>query len=251
MRCPFARKACSRLCHACQQQQQQYLKVFIIIGADSAVPKIEHAFVKIGGFVWHKIWHNLGTDFTKLCHARFASRFGYNAAMNGNGLSAKQLAFVSEYLKDLNATKAAIRAGYSPKTAHAQGSDLLRKPELAAAIQEGQQDAAARNEVTVDRIVQEYARIAFADVTDYVNVIGGEAVVKDTIGMTKDQTAAIAEISQTKDGVRLKLHDKGKALDALGKHLGMFVERFKDETPDGPPPSIRVLFGPEPEDASE
>ena len=169
--------------------------------------------------------------------------------MNGNGLSAKQQAFVSEYLKDLNATKAAIRAGYSPKTAHAQGSDLLRKPEISAAIQEGQQDAAARNEVTVDRIVQEYARIAFADVTDYVNVIGGEAVVKDTIGMTKDQTAAIAEISQTKDGVRIKLYDRGKGLDALGKHLGMFVERFKDETPDGPPPAIRVLFGPAEDDS--
>ena len=94
----------------------------------------------------------------------------------------------------------------------------------------------------------EYSRIAFADTTDYVTIVGGEAVVKDTAMLTRDQTAAIAEIVQTKDGVRIKLHDKGKSLDALGKYLGMFVERFKDETPpDETPAQINVFFGPEPE----
>ena len=189
---------------------------------------------------------NPGTARHNLCHARFAVLIGYNAAMPvSNGLTPKQLAFVSEYLKDLNATKAALRSGFSPRSAGTQGNALLQKPEISAAIQEGQQDAAARNEVTVDRIVQEYARIAFANLTDFANVTDGEVVVEDTDTMPLDKTAVLSELAQTKDGVHLKLHDKGKALDALGKHLGMFVERIKDETPvDETPAQIIINWGP-------
>ena len=78
------------------------------------------------------------------------------------GLSPKQERFAMEYLIDLNATQAAIRAGYAKRTAGSQGHDLLKKPEIQAAIQEGRQEAEKRTDITLDRVLHELAILALA-----------------------------------------------------------------------------------------
>ncbi len=78
-------------------------------------------------------------------------------------LNDRQARFVAEYLVDLNATQAAIRAGYSPPSARTQAADLLPNPNLAAAIAEAQAARGRRTEVTADRVVLELARVAFGD----------------------------------------------------------------------------------------
>ena len=81
-------------------------------------------------------------------------------------LTAKQQRFVDEYLIDLNATQAAIRAGYSEKTAFSIGTENLRKPLIQKAIQQRKQAREQRTEITQDRVIQELAAIGFARATD-------------------------------------------------------------------------------------
>jgi len=83
-------------------------------------------------------------------------------------LNDKQKAFVDEYLIDLNATQAAIRAGYSPRTAGQQGFDLLKKPEIQARISERQQDRQKRTEITQDMVLQRWWQIANADPNELI-----------------------------------------------------------------------------------
>ena len=140
-------------------------------------------------------------------------------------LTAKQQAFVREYIVDNNATQAAIRAGYSEHTAKEQGSRLLTKVHIARAVSKAQDERARRTEVTADRVVLEYARLAFSDISDLVTIEGGAVKVRDTAELTEDQRVAISEISETSSGMRIKAHSKTVALEALGKHLGMFIDR--------------------------
>ena len=82
--------------------------------------------------------------------------------MVGRMLTAKQQRFVEEYLVDLNATQAAIRAGYSPETARSIGSENLSKPDIADAIAEGRAKLSEKCEVTAERVIRELALIGFA-----------------------------------------------------------------------------------------
>ena len=143
-------------------------------------------------------------------------------------LTPKQARFVEEYLVDLNATQAAIRAGYSEKTAAEQGYDNLRKPQLAEAIQAAQESRSKRTEITADRVLEELAKVGFANAGDYFDW-GPEGIgVKDKAELSAEQQAAVAEVSetttQTGGTVRLKLHDKIGALEKIGRHLGMFKD---------------------------
>ena len=156
-------------------------------------------------------------------------------------LSAKQQRFVEEYVIDLNATAAAKRAGYSDRTARAQSSRLLTKADIQACVQAERQRIAERNDVTVDRIVEEYRRIAFADLTEVIQIRDGHASVIDTDDLTIEQKAAISEIHETKDGIRIKRESKIAALDSLGKHLGMFTKNINVHN-TGPPPTIVLDF---------
>src|SRR5919197_2742959 len=79
-------------------------------------------------------------------------------------LTPKQARFCAEYLIDLNATQAAIRAGYSPRTANEQGARLLAHVSIAAAISQAKQAQAERTGITADRVLQEIARLAFVDI---------------------------------------------------------------------------------------
>ena len=97
-------------------------------------------------------------------------------------LSAKQAAFVREYVVDGCATKAAIRAGYSPRTAGFAGYDCLKKPQVAAAIAKSQREMARRAGITRQMIVDEYARIAFdADFIEPVNASAKRAALADLV----------------------------------------------------------------------
>lgn len=130
-------------------------------------------------------------------------------------LTPKQKLFVDEYLVDLNATQAAIRAGYSEKTAYSIGNENLMKPEIAKAIQNAQQKRQERTEITQDCVVQEIADNAFRPASD----------------------------AQESD---FKHASKAKYLDMLCKHLGVYDK----ETASGTTRETGVVMMPEvPDDA--
>lgn len=146
-------------------------------------------------------------------------------------LSPRRSRFVTEYLVGLNATQAAIRAGYSPRTAKQQGSRLLTHVDVIAAMEARQEDLADENTVTPERVVAELARIAFARYGTYAKLEGDELILTDTDDLPDGADAAISEITQVttvtgKRTVRVKLHNKIDALDKLGRVLGLFVDRL-------------------------
>lgn len=148
-------------------------------------------------------------------------------------LNIKQKTFVQEYLVDLNATQAAIRAGYSPKTAEVQGSRLLSNVKVQEAIQEAMKARQKRTEVTQDRVLDELAKIAFSDATDIAEVKGGVVKIRDTKDLSPDQKAAIAGIKEGKYGIEVTRYDKLRALEMIGKHIGFFDQHEpEEENPD-------------------
>lgn len=144
-------------------------------------------------------------------------------------LTPKQKAFAAEYLVDLNAAAAATRAGYSERTARAKGYVLLQMPEIQSLIQDGMTRRAKRLEITQDQVVQELARIAFFNATRAARVVnnqyGAQVEFTDTADLTEDERAAIAGIEETKHGIKVSSYDKIRALELLGRHLGMFDEK--------------------------
>ncbi len=145
-------------------------------------------------------------------------------------LTKKQKIFADEYLIDLNATRA-YRVAYpsvkKEETAAVNGSRMLRNAKVAEYIQKRMQDRQKRTEITQDRVLQELAAIAFARVTDYAEVKDGQAIIKDTGNLDEQQARAIAGIKEGKFGVEVKLNDKEKALELLGRHLGMFKDKVE------------------------
>jgi len=136
---------------------------------------------------------------------------------------------VIEYLVDANATRAAIRAGYSPRGAEVQGHRLLRNAKVAAAIRVGQAEQAGRAQVTAERVRQELARIAFADLRDYATW-GPEGLrLNASNALGRDQSAAIVRVHEARHrgdrSVTVRLHGKLAALNALAKVLGLFDQR--------------------------
>lgn len=156
-------------------------------------------------------------------------------------LSNKQRRFVDEYLVDLNATQAAVRAGYSGRTANSTGPRLLKNPAVAGAVAERQERISNHLFVTAERVVLEYAHLAFADMRDYMHFAENGDVLLDWSTMPEDATKAIVEVTQDvyNEGrgnaqrevkrTKFKLHDKRGALDALAKHLGLFRERSGED----------------------
>lgn len=145
-------------------------------------------------------------------------------------MTKKQKRFVDEYLIDLNATRAYKVAYPSIKKdeiAAVNGSKLLRNTKVADYIQKRMQDRQKRTEITQDRVLEELAAIAFARATDFAEIKGGCVIIKDTSGLSEQQIKAIAGIKEGKFGIELKLNDKEKALELLGRHLGMFKDRLE------------------------
>ncbi|QLP97485.1 MAG: terminase small subunit [Rhodoblastus sp.] len=141
-------------------------------------------------------------------------------------LTPRQQRFVAEYLVDLNGTQAAIRAGYSPKTARAIATENLTKPAVADAIAIEMARRSERTEITIDMVLKELAAIGFANAGDFFEWGPDGIVIRPKETLTREQQGVVAEVSQTvtKDGgsVRVKLHDKASALEKIGRHLGGF-----------------------------
>ena len=155
-------------------------------------------------------------------------------------LTDKQKKFVEEYLIDLNATQSAIRAGYSPKTANEQGARLLANVSIQEAISKAMAERSRRTGINQDRIVQELARIAFVKITDVVDPDG-----EINTNASDDDLACIesykVEDSDSVNGSsskrEVKLASKIKALELLGKHVGMWNDKIQVDV------SIPVLGG--------
>lgn len=145
-------------------------------------------------------------------------------------LTEKQKIFVDEYLVDLNATRA-YKVAYprvkKDDVAAPAATRLLRNVKVADYIEERMQERQKRTEVTQDRVIEELAAIAFARATDYAEVINGMVRIRDTEDLTETQVRAIAGIKDGKSGIELKLNDKEKALELLGRHLGMFKDKLE------------------------
>ena len=150
-------------------------------------------------------------------------------------LTDKQKKFIDEYLVDLNATQAAIRAGYKEKAAYRTGAENLRKPQIQEEIQKRIKDRQQRTEVTQDMVVKELAAIAFSKATDYVEIrsngVCSTVVIKPTTDLSDQQVRAIAGIKEGANGIEIKLNDKEKALELLGRHLGMWNDKLDIKTP--------------------
>lgn len=162
-------------------------------------------------------------------------------------LTKKNEVFCDEYLIDLNATQAAIRAGYSVESAGSIGSELLKKPEIRARIDRAMAERSKRTGINADRVLLELGKIAFVNAIDLINM-NDATVLSDA---SRDDTAAIASVKvkvipgEDGDGVEreIRLADKLKALELCGKHLGM----FKD-SPDSAAPVTVVInydYGPD------
>lgn len=137
-------------------------------------------------------------------------------------MNRRQQLFVQEYLVDLNATRAAERAGYSRHTAHAIGKQLVNDGPIAAAIRTEIEKRRERTRVTADRVVLELARVAFADVGSLVDWGPDGVTLKRKSELSEDDRAAIADVSGGgKAQTRVKLHDKMRALELLAKHVGV------------------------------
>lgn len=147
-------------------------------------------------------------------------------------LTDKQQRFIEEYCIDFNATQAAMRAGYSAKHTNRIAWQLLEKPGIAEAIQKRLQQLNERTAITAERTLREYARIAYSDMRSFVVWGPDKVILKDSEGLSDDDAACVAEVSQTitKEGgsIRFKLHDKKAALDFLAKHLGLTKDDLAD-----------------------
>ena len=156
-----------------------------------------------------------------------------------NRLTAKQERFIAEYLIDLNATQAAKRAGYSDPNI---GRQLITKNNVAAAIAKGRAKQEQRAEIKADDVIRELAKIAFTDIRKAVrwgkspvdttsknadpnglNMYPVELVPSEDVD--DDTAAAIAEVSLTQAGIKVKMHDKRAALVDLGRHFALFTDK--------------------------
>jgi phage terminase small subunit len=146
-------------------------------------------------------------------------------------LTDKQQRFVDEYLIDpTNQTQAAIRAGYPPKTACEQASRLLTNVKVKEAIEKEMAERAKRTGITKDRVLQEIAKIAFANMKDFVKWTPDRVYLIHSDELSDIDAAAIAEVSETigefGTSVKIKLHDKKGTLELLGRHLGLFNDKL-------------------------
>jgi phage terminase small subunit len=165
------------------------------------------------------------------------------------GLTPKQRIFVIEYLRDFNATRAAIASGYSKKTAHSIGWENLRKHEIQAAIRKRNESNMEEISMSSQRVMMEYMKIAFSDITDFVDFGSEELIIKNKKGEIQRDVdgvpltvtvnrlslressevdgTLISEVKEGRDGVSFKLHDKTKALDVLVKYMDLLPDHHK------------------------
>lgn len=163
-----------------------------------------------------------------------------------SGLTQKQALFIQEYLLDLNATQAAIRAGYSEDSAYSIGNENLKKPEIRQAIQKAMDLRVQRTQITADRIMVELARIGFGDVRQLFTEAGK---LRDISTLPEEVAAAIQSVEvvtrnagKNPDGTtdiehvhKIRFADKKAALELLGKNIKLFTDKLELTGKDGQP----------------
>ena len=161
-------------------------------------------------------------------------------------MTSRQQAFAAEYLVDLNATKAAIRAGYSAHTAAEQAHVLMKMPDVAAAIESGIEQRLARVNIKQDDVLHTMSLLSHSSINHYV--IDDDGQVSLVEGAPEGAMAAVQSIKRRKttrtdkDGnvittvdVELKLWDKVTPLRLMGRHIGLFPDRIEHSGPNGGP----------------
>jgi len=156
------------------------------------------------------------------------------AEATAQGLTARQAKFVQEYLVDLNGTQAAIRSGYAASGARVEAARLLTKANIARAIDEAMSKGPG---VTRARIVDELAKIAFANAKTYFQWGPDGVTVKDSEDLDDDAAVVVSEVSHTitptGGTIRVKLSDKQGALDKLTRILGGYRDKVALTDADG------------------
>ena len=153
-------------------------------------------------------------------------------------LTDKQRLFIAEYLIDLNATQAAIRAGYSEESARQIGTENLSKPYIAQEIERRLKRRADKLEITADKVLQELAKMAFVDPRKFYNLDGSlkhpteldDETAMSLAGMDIEEAYEHFGKGQAKaTGVikKIKLADKGQNLERLGRHLKLFTDKVE------------------------
>ena len=145
-------------------------------------------------------------------------------------MTPKQERFCEEYLVDLNATQAAIRAGYSEKTAKDIACQNLAKLNIQERIAGLRKEQSERTQITADRVVEELKYIGLANIKNYVDKSAkGFVTFKDIDEISEEDARAIEAIkSDYKEGkIEFKMHSKTKALEMLGRHLAMFTDKLE------------------------
>jgi phage terminase small subunit len=180
---------------------------------------------------------------------------GFLITRMADELTPKQQRFVEEYLVDLNGKQAAIRAGYSEKAAEQQASRLLTYAKVALSIAEGRKTIAERLGITHEKVLKEYARLAFLDIRKAFDEEGRLLPIHDIdddtaaaiAGLEVEHTTAAVEVEEEMEGqphggalkrnrgrevvgqiAKLKLSDKKAALDSLAKHLGLLSDQAQN-----------------------
>lgn len=176
--------------------------------------------------------------------ARKSVRKADKSAAKGE-LTPRQEQFVAEYLIDLNGTQAAIRAGYSAKTAQEQASRLLSNVMVMNLVNEKRQNLQKATDITAERVLKEVAGLAFFDVRKLVNADGSPKSITDLDDETARAIQGI-ELQTVKDGEndfalvrKYKIADKNAALEKLMKHLGLFE---KDNNQNNPAAAMAKLL---------
>lgn len=172
--------------------------------------------------------------------------------MKNRKLTKNQKRFVNEYLIDLNATRAykvAYKSVKKDETAAVNGSRLLRNAKVKKYLEQRMKEREKRTEITQDMVLKELAKIGFANGSDFAKVVEkigtrpiyngkGEKIgeeeftyktveIINTDDLPKDKKAAIAGIKETKHGIVVESCDKVKALELIGRHLGMFTDKIE------------------------
>lgn len=167
-------------------------------------------------------------------------------------LTAKQVRFCEEYLIDLNGTRAAIRAGYSKNSAAVIAAENLIKPNIQDYLSLRQKELQEQTGITQKRVLEEYAKVAFLDIRKFYTVDGALRSIHDLDDQSAGALAGVEVyeerannddsevIGQTK---KIKTYDKVKALDSLGRHLGIFEKDNEQAKPIIPIIGMRVING--------
>jgi phage terminase small subunit len=140
-------------------------------------------------------------------------------------LTPRQQRFVQEYIVDLNATQAAIRAGYSERGARVRGVELLTNRNVKTAIARTKEERRLRLELEADDVVRHLVEVAFANIADFATWTESKVRLRPSEEIEESKLVAVHSITNGPNGVTIRLHDKLRALELLAKHLGMFKDR--------------------------